>query len=205
MTQNTEHPEEPVCGTTGAAEPVGGLQPQAPPGAQQEPPGTATVTISLTEYEELKTLATERDDYLQRLRRAVADYLNLQKRIDRIKEDAQRDALRRVTRQVVPLADSLLRALEVAERTRGAEQLTQGLQAVEKEFYAILQELGVQPIEAMGAAFDANYHEAVLQQPAEGVRPNTVIKELKKGFLLGKELLRPTQVVVSAPPVQEDG
>ena len=194
MTEDAQHHEKP--------------EPEAPteegragqPQSQAGPPGPAAVTISATEYEELKTLAAERDDYLQRLRRAVADYLNLQKRIDKMKADAQRDALRRITRLVLPLADSLARALEVAERTRGAEHLTQGLQVIEKEFYAILRELGVRPIEAKGLMFDPNYHEAILEQPADGVAPNTVIGELKKGFLLGEELLRPAQVVVSGPP-----
>ncbi len=162
------------------------------------------VAISFAEYEELKTLAAERDEYLRRLRRAVADYLNLQKRIEKIKEAAGNEALRRLARQVVPLADSLTRALEAAEQAGGAESITEGVRMIEKEFYAILDGLGIETIEAEGKPFDPNYHEAVLQLPDDGAAPNTVIKELRKGFLLGEELLRPTQVIVAAAPPQSE-
>ena len=153
--------------------------------------------------EELKTLAAERDDYLNRLRRAVADGMSLQSRIGKMREAAEREALRRVAGEVLPLADSLARALDVAGQTQGAEQITEGLLATQQEFYAMLEKLGIRPIEAIGEQFDPHYHEAVFQQPAAGVAPNTVLQEVKKGFLLEGELLRATQVVVSAPPPAE--
>ncbi|MHC5033894.1 MAG: nucleotide exchange factor GrpE, partial [Planctomycetota bacterium] len=65
------------------------------------------VTLSYAAYEELKTLAKERDDYLKRLQRAVADYQNLQKRIDRFRESAREAALRSLAEEVLPMADSL--------------------------------------------------------------------------------------------------
>jgi len=180
-----------------------------PPQAQQEqsqpeaPAEDKHVTIGRAEFEELRTLAAERDEYLKRLQRAVADYLNLQKRIERMREAAEKEALRKVARQVVPLADSLARALEAAEATRGAETIVEGLRVMEKEFYAMLRALNIQPIQAEGEAFNPDYHEAVLRQPTDEVAPNTVVKELKKGFLLGDELLRPTQVIVAARPEGE--
>lgn len=163
------------------------------------------VTISFAEYEELKTLAEERDEYLDRLRRAVADRMGLQKRVKKIKKNAEREALRTVSRKVLPLADSLARALEVAESTEGAEQITEGLRLTEQEFYDMLGDLGIELIDAVGEPFNPDYHEAVFQQPTDEAAPNTVLQELKKGFLLKGDLLRPAQVVVAAaPPETED-
>ena len=161
------------------------------------------VTISFAEYQELKTLAAERDDYLQRLRRAVADGMNLQNRIGKLRESAQRDALRKVAERVLPLADGLSRMLEAAEKTAGSDQIAEGLRATQAEFYSILKGLGIRPIKAVGEPFDPHYHEAVLQRPAEGVEPGVVLQETRKGFLLEDELLRPAQVIVSTAPQDE--
>jgi molecular chaperone GrpE len=57
----------------------------------------------------------------------------------------------------------------------------------------------------LGEPFDPAYHEAVMQEPREGCEPNTVVQELKKGFMLGEALLRPAQVVVSIPVADKDG
>jgi molecular chaperone GrpE len=176
---------------------------QAPAAGEEEEP-ERSVSMSVTEYEELKTLATERDEYLERLRRAVADKMNLQKRMQGLRESARRDALRDLARNVVPLADALARALQAAEQTEGAESIVEGVRMIEKQFYTILAGLDIHPIAAEGRPFDPNYHDAVLQQPSADALPNTVLHELKKGFVLGEELLRPAQVIVSSSPPQPE-
>ncbi|MFP4026902.1 MAG: nucleotide exchange factor GrpE [Candidatus Brocadiia bacterium] len=168
-----------------------------------EEPQNKNVTIRFTEYEELKTLAEERDEYLDRLRRAVADKMNLQERIKKTRRSARRDALRELARKVVPFIDSLVRAREVARETEGAESISEGLAMTENEFYNILEDLGIKPMEVIGQPFDPSYHEAVYQQPTNEVEPNTIVEEIQKGFLLDGELLRPAQVAVSVAPPDE--
>ncbi len=53
------------------------------------------------------------------------------------------------------------------------------------------------PFEAIGKAFDPNYHEAVMQEDSNDVPENTVLQELQKGYTLHSRLLRPSIVVVS--------
>lgn len=156
------------------------------------------VTLSYADYEELKTLAKERDDYLKRLQRAVADYQNLQKRIERFRDNARESIVRSLAEEILPMADSLTRALQAAEQVEGAENIVQGLRLVEREFYGALERLGIQPVEAVGRKFDPHFHEAAMQQQVAGVPPNTVVEELKKGFVLGDQVIRPSQVVVAA-------
>jgi len=202
MTANSNGNEEP-----GREAPDDEQAAQASPEAAEgelEQAGGKDVVLSRTQYEELKTLAAERDEYLKRLQHAVADHLNLQKRVNKMKEMAGREALKRVARRVVPLADSLARALDAAEQTEGAEKIAEGLRLMQDEFYAMLDSLNIQPIEAVGTRFNPEYHEAVMQQPTEDAAPNTVVKELKKGFLLGDELLRPTQVIVASAPQKDN-
>ena len=168
--------------------------------AEDESSAQTAVVLTVEEYEELKAAAAERDHYLKRLQRAVADYQNLQKRIAKLSVAASRNAIKEVALQVVPLADSLAQALSAVEESEGAEKFRVGLHLIEKEFYAILGRLGIEPIQAVGQPFDPHCHEAALQLPAEGVEPNTVVKELKKGFARGNEVIRPSQVAVAAPP-----
>ena len=165
----------------------------------EAPEGTAVI-MSLGEYKELKAAVEERDDYLERLRRATADYQNLQKRIAKLSDSAIRRAIREFALQVVPLADSLARALSAVEQSEGAGNFPEVLRLIEREFYTILGNLGIEPIEAVGKPFDPAYHEAAFQEPAEGVEPNTVVRELKKGFIMGDQVIRPSQVTVAAPP-----
>jgi molecular chaperone GrpE len=116
------------------------------------------VTLSYAEYEELRTLAKERDDYLKRLQRAVADYQNLQKRIDRFRESAREAALRSLAEEVLPMADSLGRALEAARQAEGAENIVEGLLLVEKELYGALGKFGIRPVEAVRPSLPRGGH-----------------------------------------------
>ncbi|NLW51148.1 MAG: nucleotide exchange factor GrpE [Candidatus Brocadiaceae bacterium] len=161
------------------------------------------VTLSYAQYEELKALAGERDEYLRRLQRAVADYQNLQKRVERFQDAARQVALRALADDFLPVADSLGRALEAAANSEGGAGMIEGLRLVEHEFYRALAGVGIRPIEAVGQPFNPDYHEAVLQMPVKGVPTHTVVQELKKGFLLGETLVRPAQVIVAAAPADE--
>ncbi|MCK4374022.1 MAG: nucleotide exchange factor GrpE [Candidatus Brocadiae bacterium] len=169
------------------------------PGSQQtEAAATAEpMTLSRAEYEELRTLARERDDYLKRLQRAVADYQNLQKRIDKFRQSDREATLRSLAEEILPMADSLAWALEAARQAEGAENIVEGLRLVEKEFYGAFEKFGIRPVEATGQKFDPHYHEAAMQEQVDGAPPNTVIRELKKGFVMGDVIIRPSQVVVS--------
>jgi len=163
-------------------------------GAGQTP---ETLQLPYSEYEELKTLARERDEYLKRLQRAVADYQNLQKRQEKLRQLAREEELRILGQSILPVADSLARALEAAEETEGAQTIVEGLRLVEREFYGALAKLGIEPIDALGQPFDPHYHQAVMQQNEAQAPPNTVVHELKKGFMLGEQVLRPSYVIVA--------
>jgi molecular chaperone GrpE len=172
-------------------------EPEAQPTAEAEGPA---IVLSAEECRQLQAAAAERDDYLKRLQRATADYQNLQKRTAKLSEMAIRNAIRQFALQVVPLADTLARALSAVEQSEDAGNFPEGLRLIEKEFYTILGNLGIEPMEAVGKPFDPAYHEAAFQEPAEGLEPNTVVREIKKGFTMGGEVIRPAQVTVAAPP-----
>jgi len=166
-------------------------------GGDEEPREDGAVLVTLAQYEELNTLARERDDYLKRLQRAVADYQNLQRRTEKARANLYKQTVEEVVRHMLPLADSLSRALEAAQKTQGAQDILEGLKLLEKEFYDALGNFDVKPIEAIGAEFDPHFHEAVITEQQKDTPPNTVIRELKKGFMMGDRVIRPAQVSVT--------
>ena len=165
------------------------------------------LTVSAGEYETLRSLARERDEYAARLVRAVADYQNLTKRIEKRQRQTEQETLKNVMLEILHIADSLALAMEAAENAQGSEDILQGLDLIAKEFYATLEKFGVVPVDAVGKPFDPHYHDAVMRQPSESAQPNIVLREIKKGFMIGKDLLRPSQVIVSVAPgeAEEEG
>src|SRR6516162_5300000 len=67
-------------------------------------------------------------------------------------------------------------------------------------FVKALREAGADPIESVGARFDPRLHEAVATVPSNDVEPGTVVGEIRRGWRLGDQLLRPAQVAVAAGP-----
>jgi molecular chaperone GrpE len=91
--------------------------------------------------------------------------------------------------------DSLERALAAGSTDR---DFYDGVAATHRLFLAALREAGAEPIEGVGQPFDPNLHEAVAAVPADDeVAPGTVVREVRRGWRLGDELLRPAQVVVA--------
>ena len=71
---------------------------------------------------------------------------------------------------------------------------------VEKQFLAALAKHGVEPVQALGQPFDANFHEAIMQQPDAHHPEGTVVAEFAKGYKLKDRLIRPAKVAVSVAP-----
>ena len=73
-----------------------------------------------------------------------------------------------------------------------------GFELTYKQLQDTLARFGLKPIEARGQKFDPNVHQAVATQPTDEVEENTVIEEMRKGYLLNGRLLRPAMVTVAA-------
>ena len=61
----------------------------------------------------------------------------------------------------------------------------------------MLRKRGVTPLEALGAAFEPNLHQAVSQEVSGAHREGEVMQELQRGYMLGERLLRPAMVKVA--------
>ena len=73
----------------------------------------------------------------------------------------------------------------------------EGMDKVYKQLIDELEKLGVKPIEALGADFDPNLHNAVMQEETEEYESGKVCKELQKGYTLNDSVVRHSMVSVA--------
>ena len=164
-------------------------------------PETADGDTLLAKYRELEDKLSEAQE---RVLRTAADAENFKKRLQREKEEQTRYANESFMRELLPVIDNLERALEHSEA--GADQggLLEGLNMTLKGLLDTLTRFGCTPVEAAGKPFDPNFHEAVSQEESTDHEPNTVLRELQKGYMLKERLLRPAMVLVSKRTSQQD-
>ena len=154
---------------------------------------------------ELKRLEAALAETREALARRQADFENYRKRIERDRGDAQSRMVADVAQKLLPVVDNLARALD-SERSMEATESKEfrhflhGVELISKQLNEVLESLGVQPIDAVGARFDPHLHEAVTTEPTDAHEPDTVVEELARGYRIGERLLRPAMVKVAARP-----
>ena len=99
--------------------------------------------------------------------------------------------------ELLPLLDDLERALETKSKSSEAAAYRDGVKLIHHQLLELLRKRGVTPIEALGHPFDPNFHQAVLHEASTEHSDGEVTAELRRGYLLGKRLLRPTMVKVA--------
>jgi len=142
----------------------------------------------------LEELRRERDEVQERLLRLAAEFDNYRKRMDRERRELAEYTAGEVVKDLLPIVDNLERALQAA----GPEDsLRKGVEMIHKQMLDLLRKRGVVPIEALGADFDPNFHEAVSHEESAEHRDGQVMAELQRGYKVGDRLLRPAMVKVA--------
>jgi len=147
---------------------------------------------------ELEALRAEKANYLDRLARLQAEFDNFRKRSVRDQQDFRDYALAEALKSLLPILDSLDRAL----KTTGVsvEDFRSGIELIDKQFHDALAKLGVEPVPAEGEVFDPNLHQAVQMVDTDEVEDHRVIDELQRGYRIKDRLLRPAMVRVANNP-----
>ncbi|MCH4564270.1 MULTISPECIES: nucleotide exchange factor GrpE [Halomonas] len=143
--------------------------------------------------EELEQSVAEAKD--QALR-AAAEAQNVRRRAEQEAEKARKFALEKFVRELLPVVDSLEKALE-AMGEDATEAHREGVSMTLKMQHDVLGKFGVEVVEPHGEPFDPQYHEAMAMVPNPELEPNTVMEVMQKGYLLNGRLVRPAMVVVS--------
>ncbi len=188
-----------------------GNSPETPPGAGEDPAQASSLSQPSAEssvnepepFTELDNLYAENAALKDKLLRAMAEAENIRRRAEKEIADGKLYGITNFAREMLPFADNLRRAAEsVPVEARGrldpvAAALMDGLAVTERDFLARLARFGVKPIEALGAKFDPNLHEALYEIPDEAQPAGTVAQVMELGYTIGDRVLRPAKVGVT--------
>jgi molecular chaperone GrpE len=145
------------------------------------------------QLEEKTKEAEEKTDQWLRLR---AELENFKKRVQKEKSDLIKFGNESLLKAMLPTLDNLARAVDHGRSAKENSSLLEGVEITQKQFFSILEKFGVKPIQAVGAIFDPEKHEAISQQESDQ-EPSRVIAEVEKGYFFHDRLLRPAKVIVS--------
>jgi len=148
-----------------------------------------------TQSPELEKLRAENALQFERLARLQAEFENFRKRSMREQQDFREYALADALKQLLPILDSLDRALKTDATS--VEDFRSGIELIDRQFHDVLTRLGVEPIEAQGKPFDPSVHQAIQMVETSELPDHHVLDELQRGYRLRERVLRPAMVRVA--------
>lgn len=131
--------------------------------------------------------------------RIQAESQNIQRRAKQDVEKAHKFALDKFSNELLPVVDSLERALETAPPAgeEASKAMHEGIELTLKMFLDVLKKFNIEQLDPVGEPFDPQYHEAMAMQESQDAEPGTVLAAIQKGYVLNGRLVRPAMVVVS--------
>jgi molecular chaperone GrpE len=146
----------------------------------------------------IERLTQERDEAIAAYKRALADFANYQRRANDNELRARDGGMIFVARSLMPVLDSMDLSLAQNAATVTVEQMMQAIAMLRAEMNRALEKSGILRIEPKrGDEFDPHLHEAVMQQPAEGLDAGKIASTFQVGYRLGESRLRPAKVSVT--------
>lgn len=132
--------------------------------------------------------------------RAQAEAENIRRRAARDVEQAHKFALEKFAGELLPVLDSIEKAVEAAGALTEGEDtkaMAEGVSLCHRLFLDTFGKVGITPIDPHGEPFDPEQHQAMAMIEAPDAAPNSVVDVLQKGYSLNGRLLRAAMVVVA--------
>jgi molecular chaperone GrpE len=181
-----------------------GAQPKhTPENSPEQPAGLAPETFAQTSADtsglaelesQLAEARAQAAEYKDGWQRSVAEFQNYRRRVEADKAETYQTAVGSIIKRYLPVLDDMERAMQ----TRPADLAwADGVELICRKLQSILEAEGLKRIEAEGQKFDPNFHEAIAQEPADGVESGTVIAIVRNGYMLGERVIRPAIVRVA--------
>ena len=181
-----------------AAQPVA-QEAAAVTGAETEAQETIQALSQAVEHlnGELEATRAKMDEYLQGWQRALADFSNYKRRIERDQAQASQAAAGSIIKRYLDIVDDMDRALKNRPQEGEGANWANGIELIYRKLLTILDAEGVKIIDAAGQDFDPALHEAISMEESREVASGKIIGVLQQGYSLGERVLRPARVRVA--------
>jgi molecular chaperone GrpE len=137
------------------------------------------------------------EDWKERYIRLRADFDNHKRHAEAEREKLSGMGKAKILEDVFPLVEHMERAIRAARDAGDRTGILEGIEIVYQELLRVLEKNGVERIATVGKPFDPEIHEAVAVSPHTDYPADTVVKEVRAGFVKGGQLLRPASVIVA--------
>lgn len=139
--------------------------------------------------------------YLDALQRERASFINYRRRTEQEKAETVQYAIMNFIKKLLPIVDDFDRALaSIPEAERKGNRWIEGVEMIDRKLHSMLEQEGVQVIDALGQPFDPTIHEAVAfedKAQGKGDHSETVSDVFAKGYKLKERVIRPAMVKVT--------
>ena len=131
-----------------------------------------------------------------RVQRQMAEFDNFRKRTEKEKAQMFEVGAKSIIEKILPVVDNFERGLSAVPEESKDDPFVEGMDKIYKQLMTELENLEVKPIEAVGAEFDPEYHNAVMQVESEEFESGVVAQELQKGYMYRDSVVRHSMVAV---------
>lgn len=131
-----------------------------------------------------------------RVQRQMAEFDNFRKRTEKEKAQMFEVGAKSVIEKILPVVDNFERGLSAVPEESKEDPFVQGMDKIYKQLMTELENLEVKPIEAVGAEFNPEFHNAVMQVESEEYESGFVAQELQRGYMYRDSVVRHSMVAV---------
>ncbi len=132
-----------------------------------------------------------------RVKRQMAEFENFRKRTEKEKTQKFDMGVASAVEKILPVVDNFERGLAALSEEEKKDPFAEGMEKIYKQLIDTLTEIGVEPIEAQGAEFDPELHNAVMHIEDDSLGENVVAQELQKGYKYHDTVIRHSMVQVA--------
>ena len=137
------------------------------------------------------------EELTDKVKRQMAVFDNFRKRTEKEKSQMYDMGAKTIVEKILPVIDNFERGLAAVPEDNKEDAFVVGMDKIYRQMLTVLEEAGVKPIEAVGAEFDPNFHNAVMHVEDETLGENVVAEELQKGYMYRDTVVRHSMVKVA--------
>ena len=137
------------------------------------------------------------EELTDKVKRQMAEFDNFRKRTEKEKSQMYDMGAKTIVEKILPVIDNFERGLAAVPEDNKEDAFVVGMDKIYRQMLTVLEEAGVKPIEAVGAEFDPNFHNAVMHVEYETLGENVVAEELQKGYMYRDTVVRHSMVKVA--------
>ena len=178
--------------------------PSSEAGSDAREPGSTEPGSAEAAEETVESLRAQLQECQDKLLRSQAECANISKRLHQHHAESLRLAGMDLARGLLPVVDSFELTLSSLDKSKADDAVVQGIKLIAGQLTKVLEDHGVQPIEAVGKQFDPTLHEAMMPDQESDLPAGSVTRELQRGYKMKGRVLRAARVAVAAEP-EESG